>query len=88
MKNFQQHVPPALRKLQETPVPMPLKPFVGRQIVNLDDFNRAVKNQKWPQVESWAPLKKVKEGLKELETAAGSEQTPSAQSFKDNLVSA
>eukprot|EP00475_Leptophrys_vorax_P042378 TRINITY_DN79950_c0_g1_i1.p1 TRINITY_DN79950_c0_g1~~TRINITY_DN79950_c0_g1_i1.p1 ORF type:complete len:940 (-),score=73.81 TRINITY_DN79950_c0_g1_i1:254-3073(-) len=84
-KNWEQHVPPALSKLKKLKdaggngrSPISMKPFDGRQFINLDEWNKAVKAHKWLVGDNWAaPLQRaVKEGLKEFEAAASASGSP------------
>ncbi|CAI5506075.1 unnamed protein product [Closterium sp. Naga37s-1] len=76
-KSWEQHVPPALSKLKKFQdagnagrAPVSLKPFDGRQFINLDEWNKAVKAHTWPLGESWTvPLQRA---MKEAAAAAAS----------------
>ncbi|GJP47046.1 hypothetical protein CLOM_g6277 [Closterium sp. NIES-68] len=86
-KNWEQHVPPALSKLKKFQdagtaagrAPVSLKPFDGRQFINLDEWNKAVKAHKWPLGESWTvPLQRAMKEAAAAAAAAAAASPPAA----------
>ncbi|CAI5463845.1 unnamed protein product [Closterium sp. Yama58-4] len=85
-KNWEQHVPPALSKLKKFQdagnagrAPVSLKPFDGRQFINLDEWNKAVKAHKWPLGENWTvPLQRAMKEAAAAAAAAAAASPPAA----------
>ncbi|CAI5504506.1 unnamed protein product [Closterium sp. Naga37s-1] len=85
-KNWEQHVPPALSKLKKFQdagnagrAPVSLKPFDGRQFINLDEWNKAVKAHTWPLGENWTvPLQRAMKEAAAAAAAAAANSPPAA----------